>query len=103
MCSRAALDRSQVVGRAAVQVVHDAVYRALRDAQEPLAEQQLLELVAQSHDKQRLRLSLVALGQDFDLLAEESADGPRYALGDFKAFRGREPRLDALLRHQGMA
>jgi oligopeptidase A len=24
-------------------------------------------------------------------------------MDSFKAFRGREPRLDALLRHQGMA
>jgi oligopeptidase A len=29
--------------------------------------------------------------------------GSRPALESFKAFRGREPRLDALLRHQGMA
>jgi oligopeptidase A len=29
--------------------------------------------------------------------------GSRSALENFKAFRGREPRLDALLRHQGMA
>jgi oligopeptidase A len=29
--------------------------------------------------------------------------GSRPALDSFKAFRGREPRLDALLRHQGMA
>ena len=31
------------------------------------------------------------------------AGGSRPALASFKAFRGREPRLDALLRHQGMA
>ena len=30
------------------------------------------------------------------------AGGSRPALESFKAFRGREPRLDALLRHQGM-
>ncbi|MEO7852178.1 MAG: M3 family metallopeptidase [Rubrivivax sp.] len=29
--------------------------------------------------------------------------GSRDALANFKAFRGREPRIDALLRHQGMA
>jgi oligopeptidase A len=29
--------------------------------------------------------------------------GSRAALESFKAFRGREPRIDALLRHQGMA
>ncbi len=29
--------------------------------------------------------------------------GSRDAMASFKAFRGREPRLDALLRHQGMA
>jgi oligopeptidase A len=29
--------------------------------------------------------------------------GSRPAMDSFKAFRGREPRLDALLRHQGMA
>ena len=29
--------------------------------------------------------------------------GSRPALESFKAFRGREPRIDALLRHQGMA
>jgi oligopeptidase A len=31
------------------------------------------------------------------------AGGSRPALASFKAFRGREPKLDALLRHQGMA
>jgi oligopeptidase A len=30
------------------------------------------------------------------------AGGSRPAMESFKAFRGREPRLDALLRHQGM-
>ena len=29
--------------------------------------------------------------------------GSRSAMDSFKAFRGREPRIDALLRHQGMA
>ena len=29
--------------------------------------------------------------------------GSRPAMESFKAFRGREPRIDALLRHQGMA
>ena len=31
------------------------------------------------------------------------AGGSRPAMHSFKAFRGREPRIDALLRHQGMA
>jgi oligopeptidase A len=31
------------------------------------------------------------------------AGGSRPAMQSFKAFRGREPRIDALLRHQGMA
>jgi oligopeptidase A len=31
------------------------------------------------------------------------AGGSRPAMESFKAFRGREPQLDALLRHQGMA
>jgi oligopeptidase A len=31
------------------------------------------------------------------------AGGSRPAMESFKAFRGREPRIDALLRHQGMA
>ena len=29
--------------------------------------------------------------------------GSRDAMDNFKAFRGREPRIDALLRHQGMS
>jgi oligopeptidase A len=28
--------------------------------------------------------------------------GSRTAMESFKAFRGREPRIDALLRHQGL-
>jgi oligopeptidase A len=32
-----------------------------------------------------------------------AAGGSRPAMDSFKAFRGREPKLDALLRHQGMA
>jgi oligopeptidase A len=31
------------------------------------------------------------------------AGGSRPAMESFKAFRGREPTLDALMRHQGMA
>jgi oligopeptidase A len=31
------------------------------------------------------------------------AGGSRTAMDSFKAFRGREPQIDALLRHQGMA
>ncbi|MCX8520040.1 MAG: M3 family metallopeptidase, partial [Rhodoferax sp.] len=31
------------------------------------------------------------------------AGGSRPAMESFKAFRGREPGMDALLRHQGMA
>jgi oligopeptidase A len=31
------------------------------------------------------------------------AGGSRPAMESFRAFRGREPRIDALLRHQGMA
>ena len=31
------------------------------------------------------------------------AGGSRSAMENFKAFRGREPQIDALLRHQGMA
>jgi oligopeptidase A len=31
------------------------------------------------------------------------AGGSRSAMENFKAFRGREPRIDALLRHQGLA
>ena len=30
------------------------------------------------------------------------AGGSRSAMDSFKAFRGREPRIDALLRHQGL-
>jgi len=31
------------------------------------------------------------------------AGGSRTAMDNFKAFRGREPSIDALLRHQGMS
>jgi len=31
------------------------------------------------------------------------AGGSRTAMENFKAFRGREPQIDALLRHQGMS
>jgi oligopeptidase A len=31
------------------------------------------------------------------------AGGSRSAMENFKAFRGREPQIDALLRHQGMS
>jgi len=30
------------------------------------------------------------------------AGGSRSAMESFKSFRGREPRIDALLRHQGL-
>ena len=42
------------------------------------------------------------VGQRFRREILESG-GSRPAMDSFKAFRGREPRMDALLRHQGMA
>ena len=42
------------------------------------------------------------VGQRFRREILESG-GSRPAMDSFKAFRGREPRIDALLRHQGMA
>ncbi len=47
-------------------------------------------------------LPSVAMGQKYRQSILE-AGGSRPALESFKAFRGREPTLDALLRHQGMA
>ncbi len=44
----------------------------------------------------------VQTGQKFRQTILESG-GSRPAMESFKAFRGREPTLDALLRHQGMA
>jgi len=44
----------------------------------------------------------VATGRKFRESILE-AGGSRPAMESFKAFRGREPSLDALLRHQGMA
>jgi oligopeptidase A len=43
----------------------------------------------------------VATGRRFREAVLE-AGGSRPAMESFKAFRGREPRIDALLRHQGM-
>ncbi|MGE8319420.1 MAG: M3 family metallopeptidase [Comamonas sp.] len=43
-----------------------------------------------------------AIGQQY-LRAILEAGGSRPAMESFKAFRGREPQLEALLRHQGMA
>ena len=44
----------------------------------------------------------VETGQKY-LQAILEVGGSRPAIESFKAFRGREPNLDALLRHQGMA
>ena len=44
----------------------------------------------------------VATGQRY-LRTILEVGGSRPALENFKAFRGREPRIDALLRHQGLA
>ncbi len=44
----------------------------------------------------------VATGRKYRQAILETG-GSRPALESFKAFRGREPRIDALLRHQGMA
>ena len=43
------------------------------------------------------------LTKDTTVLDILEAGGSRPAMESFKAFRGREPSLDALLRHQGMA
>ncbi|MFZ6873478.1 M3 family metallopeptidase [Undibacterium sp. Di27W] len=43
-----------------------------------------------------------AIGEKFQTEVLE-AGGSRPALASFKAFRGREPRIDALLRHNGMS
>ena len=47
-------------------------------------------------------LPSIETGRKFRLEVLE-AGGSRPAMASFKAFRGREPTLDALLRHQGMA
>ena len=47
-------------------------------------------------------LPSVATGRKYRQAILE-AGGSRPAMESFKAFRGREPTLDALLRHQGMA
>ena len=43
-----------------------------------------------------------AVGEKFQTEVLE-AGGSRPALASFKAFRGREPNIDALLRHNGMS
>ena len=55
--------------------------------------------------EQSARLGEVGAGIQMSANAVKVLDsiGLRPALESFKAFRGREPSLDALLRHQGMA
>jgi DNA (cytosine-5)-methyltransferase 1 len=75
----------------------DPVFRALRSRDEFLTAGQIARL-AGLRSAEVLR-QLGHLGQDFELIIAESADGPVYRLGDFKAFLGQRDHA----RHQRFA
>lgn len=70
-------------------VVHDDVYRILRDASAPMTVQRIVEsLGVGSIDAAVVMARLEALQKDFVLEELETEGGPAFGLGEFKAFRG---------------
>ena len=65
---------------------------------------EVLSADAWSAFEERLRRIRRAERRDRPALSRDvlEAGGSRTAMESFKAFRGREPRIDALLRHQGL-
>ncbi len=95
---RRALEHADVAGDVeAVAPVHDPVFRVLRSRTDFLTARQIADLAAA--DPAVVLGRLRHLGQDFELEIADSADGPAYRLGRFKAFLGQREHD----RHQRFA
>jgi DNA (cytosine-5)-methyltransferase 1 len=80
--------------------VHDRVFRVLRARHDFLTTRQIADLVAVPELSPAAVLGhLRHLGQDFELETADSADGPAYRLGRFRAFLGQRDHA----RHQRFA
>ena len=99
---RRALEHAEVSETASVAdgsvPVHDPVLRVLRSRAGFLTARQIADLSAELSPAAVLG-RLRHLGRDFELEVADSADGPAYRLGNFKAFLG-QPEHD---RHQRFA
>jgi DNA (cytosine-5)-methyltransferase 1 len=82
---------------AAAEPPDDPVFRVLRSRDEFLSVGQIAKLAGLRSAEVPRRLG--HLGQDFELITAESADGPVYRLGEFKAFLGQRDHA----RHERFA
>ena len=73
--------------------IHDDVYRALRQASEPLTVDAIVSLLGESTDANRVASRLRVLSEDFVLHELETDGGLAYGLGQFKAFRGQDEHV----------
>lgn len=100
---RAALDHQGTPQRIADSAdVHDAVYIALRDANQPLTLQQLMAEPTITCSPAELERRLEHLSRDFSLEIEQTTSGPAFRLGNFMAFVGQatHARHDFLAEHR---
>lgn len=70
-------------------VEHDPIYKALRQAQEPISQEVLLSLDPGLTEPE-LAVRLAFLRRDFGLSVADTPAGPAYLLGDFQAFVGQQ-------------
>lgn len=83
-----ALDGRDHVGGELAATVHDDVYRVLRNAEDPLTIEAIVDLLGQDLDAPAVYARIQALQHDFVLHELSTDSGVAYGLGAFKAFRG---------------
>jgi DNA (cytosine-5)-methyltransferase 1 len=71
-------------------ITHDEVLRVLRDRDGWITRRQLINELGEGFARQDLDKRLANIGKDFDLEVKEYKTGPRYRLGEFRAFVGQE-------------
>ena len=70
--------------------LHDGVYRALRNANGHLTIDSIIARLDEPCDVQAIERRLAYLAKDFVIEVKDTSRGPRYRLGDFRAFVGQQ-------------
>lgn len=74
-------------------VVHDVVYRLLRESAEPLTLQQIGDRVGEALTREEIELRLKNLTRDFDMRVEPMGGEQSFKLGNFRAFVGQDNHI----------
>lgn len=76
-----------------VEVMHDPVYVALKEANKPLTTKQIVRLSRGSVDAREVEQRLGTLSRDFHIKEDGEGEERTYVLGEFKGFVGQEDHL----------